>query len=136
MFNTNHHIYNNTDVQYVTKEVNVHRAPTDESIKILNEMTDKSLDNLLKTVHLHNNALNLSFSTMYNIMNDSVDCYIQGEFNGNRLTRKFSLYSYKSIDDKVKTIQDEITAMVSEYLYDKIISTSSANVLRTIVESR
>lgn len=59
MFDT---YYTQRDTQYVTKEVNVkeYKAPTDESVKLLNEMTEKALSNLIKTFSTTNNTLQMT----------------------------------------------------------------------------
>ncbi len=39
------------------KTVNEHRAPTDDSIRLLNEMTDKAKRNVLHAIHLKSNII-------------------------------------------------------------------------------
>lgn len=45
--------------EYVDRNITVkeYKAPTDESVKILNEMTEKALNNIVKTFSTSNNTL-------------------------------------------------------------------------------
>ena len=54
--------YTQRTTEYVTKEVNVkeYRAPTDDSVKLLNEMTEKAKENLIKSFSTTNNTLQMS----------------------------------------------------------------------------
>jgi hypothetical protein len=54
------------ETQYITKEVNIteKRAPTDESVKLLNEMSDKAIKNIIQQVSTSNNTLQM-FSMSY-----------------------------------------------------------------------
>lgn len=58
MFNTHH--YHRTEHVPYTKDVRVteHRAPTDESIKILNEMEEKAITNAVKKINVVDNTVN------------------------------------------------------------------------------
>jgi hypothetical protein len=45
---------------FLGRNVNIqeHRAPTDESVKLLNEMQEKALSNIIKSIRIDNNLLN------------------------------------------------------------------------------
>ena len=45
--------------EYVDRNITVkeYKAPTDESVKLLNEMTEKALNNIVKTFSTSNNTL-------------------------------------------------------------------------------
>lgn len=51
------------ETKYVTKEVNIKekKAPTDESIRLLNEFQEKALRNQLCQFKLENNNLNVNW---------------------------------------------------------------------------
>jgi len=53
---TTNHIHP-TKTEFVTREVNEHRAPTDESVRLLNEMQQKAAENLIRTAHIENTVL-------------------------------------------------------------------------------
>lgn len=53
---------NRHTTEYVDRNITVkeYRAPTDESVKLLNEMTDKALKNIVNTFSTTNNTLQLT----------------------------------------------------------------------------
>jgi hypothetical protein len=52
------HVHNNTTSIGPSRiDVHEHRAPTDESIKIYNEMLLKAKDQIMQEVHIHNNII-------------------------------------------------------------------------------
>lgn len=68
-----------TETYYVTKEVHEHRAPTDESVKLLREMEQKAKDQVIKSIQLEANHLNanvyiyadpMSFNNMFRVVFD------------------------------------------------------------------
>ena len=68
-----------TQTQYVTKEVHEHRAPTDESVRLLREMEQKAKDQVIKSIQLEPNHLNanvylyadpMSFNHMFRVVFD------------------------------------------------------------------
>src|ERR1035437_1279784 len=65
------------------KTVHEHRAPTDESIKILNEMQYAALKNIIKTIRVEDNTLNAV--VVYMIQQacfDKLDYVVKFTFNG------------------------------------------------------
>ncbi len=81
---THNHITKGT-TQYVTKEINVteKRAPTDESIRLLNEMQDKARKNIILTIPIENNILT-GIAIMYQdtVVRDAVLLHIRFTLNG------------------------------------------------------
>jgi len=55
LWTTNHN--HPTRTEFVTREVHEHRAPTDESVRLLNEMQQKAAENLIRTAHIEDNVL-------------------------------------------------------------------------------
>ncbi len=55
LWTTNH--VHPTKTEFVTKEVHEHRAPTDESVRLLNEMQHEAAKNLIRTAHIENTVL-------------------------------------------------------------------------------
>jgi hypothetical protein len=53
---------NRLGTEYVDRNItlNENRAPTDESVKLLNEMSDKALKNIVKTFSTTNNTLQIT----------------------------------------------------------------------------
>lgn len=65
------------------KTVTVNRAPTDKSVELLNEMQDKAVKNLIKTVNIKDNTMN--GAVLYFIQRadwDGIDFIAKFSFNG------------------------------------------------------
>jgi len=65
------------------KTVTVNRAPTDKSVELLNEMQDKAVKNLIKTVNIKDNIMN--GAVLYFIQRadwDGIDFIAKFSFNG------------------------------------------------------
>jgi len=62
LFSDSHHFHshdNSTRINYPdTVKVHEHKAPTDESIKLMEEMHDKALKNIIASVKVENNIVN------------------------------------------------------------------------------
>ena len=65
------------------KTVTINRAPTDKSVELLNEMQDKAIKNLIKSVNIKDNTMN---GTVLYFMQradwDGVDFIARFSFNG------------------------------------------------------
>ena len=62
------------------KEVHHHHAPTDESVKLLNEMQKAALDNIVKTFNVNDNTVNAVVVYLIN----------RADFNGLNFIAKFT----------------------------------------------
>ena len=65
------------------KTVTINRAPTDKSVELLNEMQDKAIKNLIKSVNIKDNTMN--GTVLYFIQRadwDGVDFIARFSFNG------------------------------------------------------
>lgn len=60
MFNSIH--VHESGPTYVTKTVHEHRAPTDDSVRLLNELTIKARENLVATFSTSNNVLQATWA--------------------------------------------------------------------------
>ena len=82
MFGKNTIIYEREMVPY-EKSVTIKRAPTDESVAILNEMQEKAMQNLIKTVNVKDNSMNaVVFYSLHGMDRDSIKFIAKFSFNG------------------------------------------------------
>lgn len=60
LFNTQHHHHRHTTECVMPREVtiNENRAPTDESVRLLNEMQQKAQENIVQTIKVEGNEVN------------------------------------------------------------------------------
>jgi hypothetical protein len=77
-------ITRNTNVTFPgTIEVNEHKAPTDESIRIFDEFKDKALKRVIKSMKVENNVFKASILAYApEMITDEVSLYIKFNLNG------------------------------------------------------
>lgn len=75
-----------TRTDYVTREVNVHRAPTDESVRLLRDMEAQARDEVLKTVRVADTQFECVVHQWQDHMNDSMNWRAVFSLNGKKLT--------------------------------------------------
>lgn len=103
---SNHHIHNSN--------INVNRAPTDESVKLLREMEEAAQKEIEKSIHVKNNTFDMNVCFQQNFYNQEYDIIIRYKLNGN---------DYKtsvSIDMVEKDIRN-ITEIIVEHLAKDIV---------------
>jgi hypothetical protein len=85
--------YHNSTTKRVTERVtenvvvNEHRAPTDESLRLLNEMQEKAMKNIVDRVILQDNVVN-GISVLFEGTFDRVQ-YVKFNLNGRTITTEF-----------------------------------------------
>lgn len=84
--------------EYVTKNVNVteKKAPTDESVRLLNEMTDKALKNIINKFSTSNNILQVTGATFNNYMKDCIELHCKMTLNGKDILFKVECNSWEA----------------------------------------
>ena len=109
----------------VTQTVHEHRAPTDESVKLLNEMQDKAIGNIIDTIVVQNNILNFVAVVFdSDIIHQSYNIKCKFSINWSDMiidinipTLEFKLLSY---DDRIrliyKNISDKLSFMILKHL--------------------
>lgn len=64
------------------KTIHEHRAPTDESVRLLNEMQDKAMDNIMQKIILNDNMFKGVVYVVNSPMADGFQIYIRFTLNG------------------------------------------------------
>lgn len=82
-------ILNEPRREYIPYEekVTIHeyRSPTDESVKLLNEMQEKALNNIVKSINVNDNTINAAVIYVFNAMSsiyDEIVYRVKFTFNG------------------------------------------------------
>lgn len=98
--------------EYVDRNitVNEHRAPTDESVKILNEMTDKALNNIVKTFSTTNNTLQATVAVYEDYRNSERQFLCKFVLNGkeNILHVDIPPYEYDTPEKMVQELYKQV----------------------------
>jgi hypothetical protein len=128
MFDNEYHIHQH-DTRYVTKEIHEHRAPTDESVKLLNEMQEKVLSNVLKKFSV-NNTLNVKGMVYNNYLTMEKELHCSFSINGVE-------HSIKVVVDefKCRTVSEAAIAMheqICQRLALEIVKPLSDGLLKSV----
>lgn len=124
LFSTTHHHHNNTTVNKGPDKVEVHehRAPTDESVKLLNEMHDKVLQNIMLSVKCNSNELNFKafFVKDWRLSNayDEQEWHLQFSINHKEYKLSGKL-NYVTAREKYPHANQEV--MMIRTVYDELI---------------
>lgn len=83
--------------EYVTKNINIteKRAPTDESVKLLNEMQDKAVENLVKRFSTSNNTLQITGAVYDNPFKGEKELHCKFVLNGQEHTFRVEVPSWE-----------------------------------------
>lgn len=114
--------YAQHSTEYVTKEVNIkeYKAPTDESVKLLNEMTEKSLANIVKQFAVQDNDFNFGVMVYKNPMRFVTEVIIKFKLNGKDHEMRFDVDEYRSIDQQVQATYKAICGKLAEILVNSV----------------
>lgn len=93
--------------EYVDRNitVNEHRAPTDESVKLLNEMTEKALNNIVKTFSTTNNTLQVTAAVYEDYRNQQREVLCKFVLNGKENILRVDIPTYE-YDTPKKIVQE------------------------------
>lgn len=125
MFDNDYHYYNTT---YQNKEISVteKKAPTDESIKLLNEFQQKALDNVVAKFSTYNNILQVTGATFNNPINNSIELHCKIVLNGREHIIKVECTSWEAGN----TTKDGWNLSLCERLYEKICNKLALEIMQ------
>ena len=108
-----------TKTEYVTRTVHEHRAPTDESVRLLREMESKAQEQVDRSVRLETNNLKAVLHFMREPLQlDYIYC-IQIDLNGERHKVEIRADSFRSKEERMDMIIEELSkAIASKVLRD------------------
>lgn len=97
-------------------DVTEKRAPTDESVRLLNEMQQKAMDNLVSCVQLGNNELRDITWWLYPDHTSFEECArVRFMLNGKCMDKTFTMPSrYCDKDTILKTIVDHVVEVIAK----------------------
>ena len=107
-----------TEVIPYEKTVNINRAPTDESVKLLKEFEEKAVENIIDKIHVNDNSINgliLVKQVQLNPFNHKF--YWKFTLNGKeyRGDVELQLYSWE-MRNLVNLLAQEISKVITEEL--------------------
>lgn len=117
---------NRHTTEYVDRNITVkeYRAPTDESVKILNELTDKAIKNIINTFSTSNNTLQATAAVYEDYRNEQREFLCKFVLNGKTHIIRVALPSYE-----FETPNDMI-----EELYKKICEKLAVEIMQPLLQ--
>lgn len=88
-----HHTHS---TQYVTREVHEHRAPTDQSVKLLREMEEKAKAEIVDAIHVGDTTFECVVHTMKFMADGSTKLMAVFSLNGKKLTAEYQDHDWKA----------------------------------------
>lgn len=104
--------------EYVDRNVTVkeYKAPTDESVKLLNEMTEKALNNIVKTFSTSNNTLQAKVAAYQDPRMGVNEFMCKFTLNGKHhmLRVEFSAYETPDINSMVEKLYTKVCEKLAQ----------------------
>ena len=86
--------------EYVTREIREHRAPTDDSVKLLREMEAKAQEQIVEAIHVGDTTFECVVHTIKMPMDDATKWMAIFSLNGKKITAEYQEYDWKIIDKR------------------------------------
>jgi len=99
--------------------VHEHRAPTDESVRLLREMEQAARDKVVQAIRLENSPIDCVIHTQNDAMNARRDFCLFVHINGKRLEVR---RSFDSLDATVEEIADGLLTAISERIAAEVLA--------------
>lgn len=102
--------------QYVTREIHEHRAPTDESVKLLREMEDKAREKIEQSIRVGNNGFECTVTVEWEAISDEKIVTALFALNGKRMRAEARLLRYKVTDEPMQlaeAIRDAVAQVIA-----------------------
>ncbi len=96
--------------EYVTREVHEHRAPTDESVKLLKEFETKAQEKVVEAIHVGDTTFECVIHTQKNHMDGSTTMRAIFSLGGKKMTVDFTAHEA----DKFKMVEGLRTAVADK----------------------
>lgn len=112
--------------EYVTREVHEHKAPTDESVKLLREMEAKAREQVIASISLDNNKLTGVVKVHFDPCKDAYIATAVVDINGKRLTASVERHTHHGMPthsvDGVKQLLAELRGALAIEIAREAIS--------------
>jgi len=136
LFSDKYHITNNHTTnapaypQTINKTIHEHRAPTDDSVKLLREMEDASKESIVGMCKIEDNTLNgviVIFERMPGFMNRLA--YIRFTFNGKEHVIK------EQLDDSFEFNKDAAVKMLFNAVHQRIDEALRPDIVKALLKN-
>jgi len=93
---------------YNDTRVTEHRAPTDESVRLLKEMEEKAHEKIIESVAVRDTNIECKILISDDMLSDQTRFVVIYSMNGNKQTVKVCVDKQRDIQDKYKLVLEEV----------------------------
>ena len=105
---------------YSTVEVNEHRAPTDASVRLLNEMQEKARENLVDSFSVCDNAFKGEILVFRDHFSNEFVVYFVFSINGNKYKFEERIFTF---DNNLLELKDKFYRHATNAIYENLVGT-------------
>ena len=122
MFDTNN-VTHKYSPSHVTTNVHEHRAPTDESVKLLNDMQEKAKANLIYTFSTSNNLLQATWAEYVDQITDTYKFFCKYTLNNKDYYTEINLNNWQleSVEHKVDLLYAKLCQKLTQELMQPLL---------------
>jgi len=116
----------------IDRNITIKTAPTDESLKLLAEMKEKTISEVISVTKLENNIISAEWYCVREAMNFSTTCYIRCKINNKEHKLSFNISEFETHDKEThifELVQEKLSKLVSYELLKTIDSTNARTLL-------
>lgn len=106
-------MFSTTKIINKTVNINEHRAPTDDSVRLLREMEQKANDNVLKSTKVDNNSFNAVLHQMRDHLSDFDKYAVIFSINGKKMQVFHNANSWDKKEETLISIRDKLAIEIS-----------------------
>jgi hypothetical protein len=125
MFDTTTYVTNKTNID---ADIRIHKAPTDKSIELLNEMQKKALDNILGTIHLQDNQFKYTVTFYHEYRFQKVIAEVQFMLNSGKHSFTCELEPSKYTNDLrsfLLEVKNKLAEKLAEIMLESTLNSLS-----------
>lgn len=103
-----------TRTEFVTREVHEHRAPTDESVKLLREMEQKTKDQVIEAIHVGDTTFECVVHKAHYPMDDATEVVAIFSINGKKMTARHRENTWRATEEAMMVaLRDKMAAEIA-----------------------
>lgn len=121
MFNTSYNFIRRGP-EHVSVSVKEQRAPTDEAVKLLKEMQDKAVENLLQSIPLKSNEFEGQLLTFKNNLCGTIDWVCLFKINGKSIEVRGSWEEWQNDKARVDELMERIARAITGQILQKVLT--------------
>lgn len=117
-----------TKTEYATREVNVHRAPTDESVRLLKEMEDAARNRIVDSMYIEDTACACVVQSFDNVIDRSISLVATLSINGEKMEVEYR--GRDAPEAAVIKLRDMVAVRIAETILHPALGTTMLSKMR------